>query len=49
MEQDPLIKNLVDWLELFILDLCDVECPNCQKMLSYPTSEDIENWLKGEK
>ena len=47
MEQ--FIKVLREWLELFIDDCLDQECPHCNRPLNLPTSEDINKWLKGGK
>ena len=44
-----LIKAVGEWLEDFINDLIDCECPSCGRMLNLPNSVDIEKWLKGEK
>lgn len=46
---EEFIKALKQWLEGFINDLVDCECPSCGRMLNLPDSEDIEKWLKGEK
>ena len=46
---EEFIKALKQWLEDFMNDLVDSECPSCGRMLNLPTSEDIEAWLKGEK
>lgn len=44
-----LIEYLATWLELFVVRLCDSECPHCNRPLPLPNDEDIEKWLKGEK
>ena len=44
MEQ--FIKVLREWLELFIDDCLDQECPHCNRPLNLPTEEDINKWLK---
>jgi len=46
---EGLIKLLAEWIVECINKTCDQECPHCGNFLEYPTSEDIENWLKGEK
>ena len=33
----------------FIDECIDMECPHCNRPLNLPDSEEIENWLKGEK
>ena len=43
------IRLVALWLVKFINELCDNECPHCQRPINLPTSEDIEKWLKGEK
>lgn len=39
---DALIKDAID-------DLCDSECPHCNRPLNLPSDGDIENWLEGDK
>ena len=43
------IKELAELLEGLIAKVSDTECPHCGHFLDHTTSEDIENWLKGEK
>lgn len=48
-QMDVLIKLMAEWMTVLMEDTCDSECPHCNKPLSLPSEQDIENWLKEEK
>jgi len=42
------VKAAREYIEAFMNDCLDQECPYCNRLLDLPDSEQIETWLKGE-